>query len=117
MIFAHFLCFRRSIYFGLVSLDELQRYAYPIFQSTCLYSYSYNQVIDGFIEFMMGVWAWVCYGLAGIWQGFGGMGLDLAQVWQWLRNNIEVVNLAQFCIYKILRMTCQLIWKTPLWEL
>ena len=84
MIFVLFLCFGDSIYFGLVSLDELQQYAYPIFQST----YSDNHVVYGFMDFMMGVWAGVCDGLAGIWQGFGVMGLDLAQVWQGLRNNI-----------------------------
>ena len=53
-----------------------------------LYSYSYNHVVYGFMDFMMGVWAGVFVGLAGIWQGFGVMGLDLAQVWQGLRNNI-----------------------------
>jgi hypothetical protein len=53
-----------------------------------LYSFSYNHVVYGFMGFMIGVCAGVFDGLAGIWQGFGVMGLDLAQVWQGLRNNI-----------------------------
>ena len=71
VIFVLFLCFRMLIYFGLVGLDE--HHQYMLIQSCNLH---------GFMAFMMGIWAW-------IWQGLGGMGLDLAQVWQMLSNNIE----------------------------
>ena len=51
-------------------------YAYPIFQSTWIYGFH-----DGGL-------GWGLWWSAGIWQGLGGMGLGLAQVWQRLSNKM-----------------------------